>query len=398
MAWKKTIIEREKLFDQVWEVPMTKLAKTYCLSDVGLRKICVTLDIPIPPRGYWARTVTGKTSKKPQLPVGSGKSTYELTRNEPVIDEFLEQRIAEARAANARGMDNGLDYLPPIDFIGLQAETKAVAKALHKAQVKEATLSNSGAFWADVTVSEALLERAMGIVDRAAFELAVAGAEFENSHPLLPQLGKHERRDPTQKRNCFRLHGHSFFLRIREKITEELVPEEPSKKQRSAKTFRLPQYRYIPTGELRVAIVDAHGYYERYKIRDSSRGTIELKIRSSLREAEAWSLRLKLARELRAEREAVRIDKAQSWDLAKENKNKLLSKLATFETMANDLDRARSLRRFIAEIKAENSAPVELKESVEMMTIMANWLDPLVKAPWPGVDGIGEKNPYGNLW
>jgi hypothetical protein len=398
MAWKKTVFEREKLFEEVWGQPMSKLAKTYGLSDSGLRKICVTLEIPIPPKGYWARDLAGREGKKPLLPVGLGKSTYELTRNEPVIDDTLEQRIANARATSKKGMNSGVDYLSPIDLTGLQAETQAIAKALKKARIKESVIGSSGEFWVDITVSEALVGRALGIADRAAFELVALGAEFENFHPIPPQLAKHERRDHAQKRNCFRLHGHGFFLRIRERIKEELVPENPSDRPNRAKTFRPPQYRHIPTGELQVAIVDVHGYYERYKIWDSSRGTIELKIRNSLGDAEACSLRFKLARELSAEREGLRREKAQSWEAAKENKNKLLSQLATFEAMAKDLDRARSLRRLIDEVKAANAAPMQLKESIEMMALMANWLDPLVKAPWPGVDNIGEKNPFGSAW
>ena len=55
MTWKKTSFERKKLFDEGWATPVTKLAKAYGLSNVGLRKICVALEVPLPPRGYWAR-------------------------------------------------------------------------------------------------------------------------------------------------------------------------------------------------------------------------------------------------------------------------------------------------------------------------------------------------------
>jgi hypothetical protein len=66
--------------------------------------------------------------------------------------------------------------------------------------------------------------------------------------------------------------------------------------------------------------------------------------------------------------------------------------------MANDMDRARSLRRLIDEIKKATAAPLELVGSLELMTLMADWLDPLIRAPWAEVDGISDKNPYGGLW
>ncbi|WP_426112400.1 hypothetical protein [Massilia sp. PWRC2] len=63
--------------------------------------------------------------------------------------------------------------------------------------------------------------------------------------------------------------------------------------------------------------------------------------------------------------------------------------------MAKDLDRAGSLRRFVDEIAASKTAPAELARSLELMALMANWLDP---APWPEVDRVAESNPYGSLW
>jgi hypothetical protein len=84
--------------------------------------------------------------------------------------------------------------------------------------------------------------------------------------------------------------------------------------------------------------------------------------------------------------------------LAKANKDALLAKLASFEKMAKDLGRARSLRRLMREIAVRKAAPVEVVDSLALMALMADWLDPLVKAQWPNVDGVEYRNPYGSLW
>lgn len=47
---------------------------------------------------------------------------------------------------------------------------------------------------------------------------------------------------------------------------------------------------------------------------------------------------------------------------------------------------------------ASKAAPAELAGSPELIALMADWRDPLVKAPWPEVDGVGDKTPYGGLW
>jgi len=59
---------RKELFDKAWEIPMTKLAKEFGCSDVGLRKVCVKNQIPLPPQGHWQKLSFGKGFAKPKLP------------------------------------------------------------------------------------------------------------------------------------------------------------------------------------------------------------------------------------------------------------------------------------------------------------------------------------------
>ena len=92
MYWKTTSFERQKLFDEVWATPVTKLAKGYGLSDVGLRKICVALDVPLPPRGYWQKLAAGKTIPKPALHGTSVPTTFARTKCAPgTVDSRVRQ-------------------------------------------------------------------------------------------------------------------------------------------------------------------------------------------------------------------------------------------------------------------------------------------------------------------
>jgi hypothetical protein len=47
--------DREKLYKEVWAEPTQKVAARYGVSDVALAKACRQLQIPKPPRGYWAK-------------------------------------------------------------------------------------------------------------------------------------------------------------------------------------------------------------------------------------------------------------------------------------------------------------------------------------------------------
>jgi hypothetical protein len=60
--------EREALYAEVWTDPVSTLCKRYELSDVGLRKICLKLGVPLPPRGHWARIHAGHKIEWPPLP------------------------------------------------------------------------------------------------------------------------------------------------------------------------------------------------------------------------------------------------------------------------------------------------------------------------------------------
>lgn len=62
-----TSFKQQNLSDEVWAIPVKTLVKEHGLSDVGLRKIGIALDIPLPPRGYWQKLAAGKMI--PKLPL-----------------------------------------------------------------------------------------------------------------------------------------------------------------------------------------------------------------------------------------------------------------------------------------------------------------------------------------
>lgn len=53
--------DRERLYDEVWSEPTRRVAARYGVSDAMLWKVCRQLQVPKPPRGYWAK----KRARKP---------------------------------------------------------------------------------------------------------------------------------------------------------------------------------------------------------------------------------------------------------------------------------------------------------------------------------------------
>lgn len=62
------VFKRQQLYELVWSEPMTTVAKTLGISGVGLAKACRRGDIPVPPRGYWARLAAGQRVARTPLP------------------------------------------------------------------------------------------------------------------------------------------------------------------------------------------------------------------------------------------------------------------------------------------------------------------------------------------
>lgn len=60
-------LSREELFALVWEKPTQDLAIELGVSDVAIGKLCARLQVPKPPRGYWARVQSGQTPRRPPL-------------------------------------------------------------------------------------------------------------------------------------------------------------------------------------------------------------------------------------------------------------------------------------------------------------------------------------------
>ena len=61
-------VTRKELYDLVWKTPIRKLAVDFGVSNVAVAKACKRLNVPRPPRGYWAKLAFGKKIQKPKLP------------------------------------------------------------------------------------------------------------------------------------------------------------------------------------------------------------------------------------------------------------------------------------------------------------------------------------------
>ena len=98
-------VNREDLYAEVWREPMTTVAVRYGVSSNYLARVCESLNVPRPARGYWAKLAVNKAPKQPALPPLPLGERLALT---PVVDPIKEvaetalPRDQKARKANKR--------------------------------------------------------------------------------------------------------------------------------------------------------------------------------------------------------------------------------------------------------------------------------------------------------
>ncbi len=106
-------ISREELFALVWEKPTREVAEELGVSDVAIGKLCTRLQVPKPPRGYWARVKVGQTPKRPPLAafreeVDRKRRATERAKAAGLLSKLqLEFYQAALRELRARGIDLG---------------------------------------------------------------------------------------------------------------------------------------------------------------------------------------------------------------------------------------------------------------------------------------------------
>jgi hypothetical protein len=70
-------LTREELYGLVWAKPMTQVAQEFLISDRAVAKLCARKQVPVPPRGYWAKKAAGQNVPKTPLPEFAAKPPKE---------------------------------------------------------------------------------------------------------------------------------------------------------------------------------------------------------------------------------------------------------------------------------------------------------------------------------
>ncbi len=345
---------RQELYELVWKEPLLRLSKKYDISDVGLRKMCVRMDIPLPNAGHWQKLLFKKKSPvKPLSKEYNGEATVSLkireggqvTNNKRQQLKTLQKEIEQ---------DSNLEIKVPDK---LTNPDKLIIAARDHLTRKDRYLHDG-------------LARCLGnnlISIKAAPENVGRALRFMDTLIKVLKARGHDVYVRSDSTYAF-IEKEEIKISLRETLKREMVDDG-----------RWKSAKYSPTGILAFKM-------ERFPDKEWKDG--KLKIEEQLPEIitrlemEGQELR---ERTLRWEKQRAEDDERKR--IARELEERQENELVAFKAIlkdANRLHQAEVLRNYVDKVEIlsieRNTLTDELKSWITWARQKADWYDPLVKS------------------
>lgn len=214
-------LSREELFEKVWSKSGTKLSEELGVSDVAIAKRCKKLNVPRPPRGYWAKLEAGHRLKRPELP--------------PTPEQVFVQE-AEKPVRRSLGLPTESEALHPLAKAFLNAlQSSTLSYDKKRVHLREPAFPE-----ADVSKDKApLAAKAFHVLLQAIEDRGIKFGKAQSRYD-----GGHFRR------------GHDRLLF---KIEEELVDKPVESVARRRSYYSHPEATKVPCGKL-TFIIESERY------------------------------------------------------------------------------------------------------------------------------------------
>lgn len=320
--------DREQLYKQVWDEPLTKVAAKYGVSDVMVAKICRKLSIPILGRGYWAQKAAGqKLSVKPlpklkEAPVIQRPKVSDSSSPRPEPDDPLYIRICEMESRSVTVESVGARHQSVI------ATQKRLTSGSQDRDGLLVPRSNSDTCL-DLRVSRGVLDRALDLVNALIVSLEAEGFKVSMGHGLHGTSGL--------------IFGHEIKFGIVELLEVTRTREEgDSYWKRKVRDHR-------PTGRLELRIDDfAYGP----RLRDRSRVKLEERLPECVAALMRQGRKKVLAAEEHRIREADQLERQREIAKLSEEIRKEEARIKELEAGVTGWSQARQIREFANALEA----------------------------------------------
>jgi hypothetical protein len=390
-----TVKEREKLYNEIWEEPVSTVAKRYGISDTALRKRCNKLNIPLPPRGYWEKIKSGQRIKKPELSKVFGKyvkivrktiinykyNAYELTDDKLLIlkDEELSLLTDDSKQFIKEKCDNVIvknQLRNPHQLIKNHQEEIVNRKQKEK-ELKERRLLFSRFYSEDVTYKDFKASLPINVSDDKIKRVyRILGALFktievlEGNISVQPYIGK----DAA----TINLGNHLYDFEVKE-INSKAKTKANGDSSKSIK-------EQVGTIVLMFTVSSCYGKELTIclEYKDSESDPLENKLGNIIYSIFVSSNKLDILEELSSRKIDRRREEEKRKQHLEELKKREVQRISKLEGVVSNWDKAQKMRGFAESLYkkiggiSDEVEKEKAKEYIKWIRDKADWIDPLV--------------------
>lgn len=373
---KYNIYNRETLYKEVWAAPTTEVAIRYRVSDVAIHNVCKALDIPNPPRGYWAKLRAGKPVTVIPLPKSNKPTTTKGiqtgTSYQPQVEEG-EKLAFLSEEERSVVMTVASQILMPDEDARMHAKIIAHRKVV--AEWRKDQRHNESRSWnrrnADPvpfmaqSIAVDTLPRACRIIDALIKAMEPLGCS------LTADLG-------------FMVNGETVSLSFsesqdkvahiptKEENMQLLRYEEERKRHSWASKPQIRKYDHPYNGKLTITVDMRKSY------RDCKSYVVEERLGDIMIELYEASEEHKKARAAREEAERKHREEEERKEARRKRYNTEVDRTLALTSLAEDYDTACKIRQYIAVVEASGPLSPEKEKWVEWAKEKADWYDPTI--------------------
>ena len=362
------IIKREELYNRVWQIAMTKLAEEYGISGNGLKKICIKLNVPFPPIGYWQKLAAGHKIEKPPLPdiINDKPDFYELkTEKKPdyPIEEKYKLLIEKEKDPFYKiKVTKKLGLLHPLISTtkNILASERPDSDDLIR-RVRSEILA--------IAVSPKNLNRALNIMNTLVRELE------RRNFQIKVEMNYHGRNETLAIKD-----GQKIQFELRETLKMNKV-----KIDKSAYPWKQSNYDqvFIPTGELRLEIKNVYGGNFGKILRDQTNHALEEQLNDFIINLYKSLNYLNLRDEEWEEERRLEEEKEKKQKIKSEQKRLEKEKTKYLFQLSKRWNKANIIRNFVKELEKKfiegNALTEERKSWMQWAITKVGKLDPIIQ-------------------
>jgi hypothetical protein len=351
----KVTLTREELYNLVWSTPILTLSKKYNISDVGLRKICIRMNVPLPQAGHWQKLQFGKKIIKSPLPDNyKGEQQVSLIlRNENTSQDIdtrsIIQNLQYEIEENLKSKLIVPERLSNPDKLII-----AVKDSFSKRRADDFLYIDTVKSWRDeldIRVARVNIGRCLRFLDTFIKAMRARG------HDVQIKNGD----------TCAIIDEENFKIQFREKMKKVIT-----------KDGTWDRMVYHPTGILAFQV-------NRFSTKEWKDGKVTIEeqlsriiahLELAAMEVKEWKNKIKIDEDLRKEKEKLK----REYELMQEND---LCKFKEMLGKASRWHKANNLRDYIKAVEEKeitNNDSIELREWLDWARKKADWYDPFIES------------------